>query len=151
MNDLIRFGLALGVTTTAMLGSCSCDPPPDEPPPVAPVGSVRVDVVGGGATLVLVGLEQPLRAFEVDVVVGGGTATAFTAIADHDVVEAALRPEDGGPRGRFTVVVADTRRLPITNGPLGVLSIDNGATVALSGAIAVDQAGNKRSVTVVTP
>ncbi|MDP2345359.1 MAG: hypothetical protein Q8O67_30725 [Deltaproteobacteria bacterium] len=133
----------------ALGSSCSCDPPIEDPPAVQPVGSVRVDVDGAGATLVLVGLEQPLRAFEVDVSVQGGRASALVAIADHDVVEAGLRPEDGGPKDRFTVVVGDTRRVPIVNGALAVLSLDGGATVVLSGAAGIDQSGKKRSLTVV--
>ena len=133
------------------LSSCACDPPAVEPPGLGAVGSVRVDVNGATATLVLAGLEQPLRAFEVDVTVNNGTATLLTAIADHDVVEGGLRPEDGGPRDRFTVVVSDTRRLPLKNGALVVLSLQEGATLVLRAAFGIDQQGNKRSLTVVTP
>jgi hypothetical protein len=114
------------------------------------VGSVRVDVAAGSATLTLVGLEQPLRAFEVDVNVSGGRASALVPIADHDVVEAGLRPEDGGPKDRFTVVVGDTRRIPLVNGALAVISLEEGATVVLDSAVGIDQTGAKRTLTVVT-
>ena len=141
----MRASLLLALTLLS-LSSCSCDPPPDVPPGVEAVGSVRVDVVGNAATIVLVGLEQPLRAFEVDVRISNGRATAITPIADHDVVEAGLL---GGPQERFTVVVADTRRLPLRNGALAVLGIDEGAAVTLSAAAGVDQQGNKRALRVV--
>lgn len=132
------------------LSSCvSCDPPPDPPPVETPVGSVRLDTATGSATLVLVGLEQPLTAFQVDVVVDGGSASAFLAIADHDIVEAGLAAEDGGPKSRFTAVVSDTRRLPLNSGNLARLTLDEGATVTLSNALGIDQQGKKRALKVV--
>ncbi len=144
----MRALLWAGALTT--LAACACDVPVIDPPPVQPVGSVRVDVSGSSATLVLVGLEQPLRAFEVDIDVDEGNASAVTPIADHDVVEAGLGGDQGG-KAHFTVVVGDTRRLPLQDGPLVVLSIDEGATPVLSGAAGVDQQGVKRALTVVAP
>jgi hypothetical protein len=137
-----------------LVQSCSCDPLPPEPPPGADaVGTIRVDVTGGTATVTLAELEAPLRALEVDVQVSGGRATAARATGAHDLVEAGLvagpaHPE-GGPRDRFTLVLADTRRLPIADGPCAQLTVDDGATVALRAAAAVDANGRKRPLTVV--
>ena len=130
-------------------------PPPPEPPPSGgdAVGSIRVDVAGAEATVVLAELEAPLRALEVDVRVSGGVASAARAIGPYDLVEAGLQagPTNpaGGPRDRFTLVVADTRRLPINDGPCARLTVDAGADVTLLAARAVDANGRKRPVTVV--
>ncbi len=134
------------------LGSCSCDPPPVPPPAVTAAGSVRVDAGAdtGAVSVVLVGLDQPLRAFQVDVDVAGGNALAALGVGP-DIVEAGLAPEDGGPKNRFTLVVSDTRRLPLNNGVVGRLAIDNGATVTLTKAFGIDQQGQKRPLTVVAP
>jgi hypothetical protein len=143
--------LVLGVVA---LSACPRDPPP--PPPVTDaVGSIRVDVAGALATVSLAGLQAPLRALEVDVQVSGGRATAARAAGAHDLVEAGLVASaanpGGGPRDRFTLVVADTRRLPLNDGACAQLTLDDGATVALRSAVAVDVNGRKRPLTVVSP
>lgn len=151
MRSTLSLLALLGVS---MLGapSCSCDPPQEDPPVADAVGGVRVDVAAGAATLVLTDLDEPLRALQVDVAVDGGTATAFLGLADHDLVEAGLGADDGGPADRFTAVVGDTRRLPINDGPVGRIALsDDGATVTLSKAFGIDQQGQKRPLTVVAP
>jgi hypothetical protein len=89
---------------------------------------------------------------QVDVVISGGRASAATGTGPWDVVEAGLAPSaanpDGGPRDRFTLVVADTRRLPVNDGGLARLVIDDGANVTLSNAFAVDATGVRRPLTV---
>jgi hypothetical protein len=142
--------LVLGLATQA---GCACDPPPETPPVADAVGAVRVDVAGATATVVLAGLEAPLRALEVDVAVTGGEASAARAVGRHDLLEAGLVASAahpaGGPRARFTLVVGDTRRLPLNDGPCARLTIDDGASVSLLAAAAVDANGRKRPLTVV--
>jgi hypothetical protein len=138
------------------LSSCQCDPPPDDPPADGAIGSVRADAADGAVTLVLVGLDAPLSAFQVDVVVDGGTATQFLSLADHDIAEAGLVASaanpDGGPKARFTAVVADTRRLPLNSGPLARIALDDDdARVTLTNAFGVDQRGKKRALSVAAP
>lgn len=139
--------VAAACAAALTLSSCTgCEPPVVDDPPAGPVGSVRLEQENGSATLVLVGLEQPLRAFQVDVDVKDGVATAFLPLADHDLVEAGLAD---APAARFTAVVADTRKLPLNSGPLARLTVDEGATVTLTAAFGVDQTGKKRALTVV--
>jgi len=123
--------------------SCETIDPPDQP---AAAGALTVVVAGGTATLNLSGVAGSLRSLQVDVVVAAGQASAIDGLG-HDLVEAGLGAENGGPKSSFTVVVADTRRLPVNNGGVARLTIDDGATVTLSNAIAVDAAGNKRVLT----
>lgn len=140
---------ALFLVTSLLLsvaGCTGCEPPVVDEPPPGPIGSLRLEAENGSATLVLVGLEQPLRALQVDVDVAGGVATAFLPLADHDIVEAGL---GDGPAARFTAVVGDTRKLPLNSGPLARLTVDEGATVTLTAAFGVDQSGKKRALTVV--
>lgn len=126
------------------LASCTCTPEVTPPDPKA-VGSVRVDVASGSATLVLVDLQEALTAFQVDVDVTGGTAEGIFGLANHDIVEAGLDV----PKSRFTAVVSDTRRLPLNNGALARIAVGEGASLTLKNAFGVDQSGKKRSLTVV--
>jgi hypothetical protein len=141
--------LALTTALLACLHGCSCDPPPD-PPPSARPGSVSVVVDGGTATVSVAGLPRALRAFQVDVDVSGGQASAVTASGGHDLVEAGLAPEDGGAKNLFTLVVADTRRLPINNGAVARLTVDSGAEVTLRNPSAIDEQGNRQEMIVGT-
>jgi hypothetical protein len=133
--------------------ACSCDPPPPDPPPDDSVGTIRVVVDGATAELSLAGLVAPLRALQVDVAVDGGRASDASAVGPWNVVEAGLQASadnpGGGPKDRLTLVLADTRRLPVTDGPVARLVIDAGATVSLAQAFAVDAEGKKRPLTVV--
>lgn len=142
--------LALSATTGCSL---TCAAPPPTPPADDAVGSIDVGVTGTTATLSVAELAAPLRALQVDVVVSGGKASSATGAGPWDIVEAGLVAStanpDGGPKDRFTLVVADTRRLPINDGALARLVIDAGARVTLSNAVAVDAAGNKRPLKVV--
>ncbi|MBM4283393.1 MAG: hypothetical protein FJ137_22500 [Deltaproteobacteria bacterium] len=134
--------------------ACSCDPPPPDRPARDAVGDLRVVVDGATAELSLSGLLAPLRALQVDIAVEGGRASAVTAVGPWNVVEAGLQASaenpGGGPKDRFTLVLADTRRLPVADGAVARLVIDANATVSLTQAFAVDAEGKKRPLTVVT-
>lgn len=110
-------------------------------------------VNGTTATLTLASLSAPLRAVQVDVSVSGGQARAASGVGPWDVVEAGLSATTanpgGGPKDRFTLVVADTRRLPVNDGAFAQIVVDEGATVTLSHAVAVDANGTRRPITVV--
>jgi hypothetical protein len=145
--------LALMLVATAF-GACECvDPPPPNPDaPVARVTAVLRDE--GGFDLVLSNLERPVRSLQVDVKLDGALATEVTAIAGAgaapaDVVEADL---DAQGKDDFTVVIADTRRLNLPAG--AVARVGTGLDlqkVTLSRALAVDDSGALRDVTVVVP
>ncbi len=130
---------AIALIMTALSG-CSCDPPPDDPPAPQP-GTISVNVNGDTATISISDLPRALRALQVDVAVSGGQASAVSAPGGHDLVEAGLDAEDGGAKAQFTVVVADTRRLPINNGAVARLSVDSGAQVTLRNPVAIDENG----------
>jgi hypothetical protein len=101
---------------------------------------VQARAVTGGFELVLSDLERPLRTLSVDVTLGGGaTATraeAAGAVA-HDLVEAGLDV----PRSAFTVVVADTRRIPLDNGAVARVDVSGAGSVVLAEAKAIDDQG----------
>jgi hypothetical protein len=149
MMTLIR-ACALAVALPIAFGAAACpgcDPPPVTPPDAA-VGGIRVDVDGGEATLTLVGMSAAVRALQVDVDVAGGVARGFVALAGHDVAEAGL--DDNGA-ARFTAVLSDTRRLPIGAGAVARIVVDAGASVSLTNAFVVDDAGQKRALRLVVP
>ena len=151
---MTRDFFVLVALTAAMTGcSLTCGAPPPEPPTDDVVGTIRVVVEGSSATLSVAGLEAPLRAVQVDVAVSNGKASSATGAGPWDVVEAGLGASstnpDGGPKDHFTLVVGDTRRLPVNDGPLARLAVDDGAAVTLSNAFAVDANGKKRTITVV--
>ncbi len=135
-------------------GACECIEPPVRDPdaPVARVTAVLRD--DGGFDLVLSNLERPVRSLQVDVKLEGALATEVTALAGAgasaaDIVEADL---DGQGKDDFTVVIADTRRLNLPAG--AVARVGTGLDlqkVTLSRALAVDDSGALRDVTVVVP
>lgn len=127
--------------------ACTCGQPEPEPTPEA-IGRVAVVVDGTTATISVAGLPRSLRSFQVDVTVGGGRASAISAVGAHDLLEAGLTD---GPKDAFTAVVADSRRLPINNGAVARLTIDDGATVTLRNVVAVDDAGARQTLTVESP
>ena len=129
-------------------GGCDCGAPVDPPDVVPAVGTINVAVDGATATLSVSGLQRSLRSLQVDVDVKGGRASAIAAAAGHNLIEGGLLPADGGPRDRFTAVVADTRRLPINNGAVARITVDAGATVGLKAAVAIDDTGARRILTV---
>ena len=132
--------LALPLT----VGACSCEGVPDDPPvEVDPVGTLRVVHNGTTATLVVTGLRAPLRMFQADVAVSGGNASAIAPVLDHDLLEGGFAD---GPRAAFTAVVADSRRLPINNGNIATITVDDGARLSLSKAIAVDANGVRQTL-----
>ena len=138
--------LMLCAALLSLLSGCPSCEAVDDPPAQTPAGALSVVVSGETATLIVSGVAGSLRAVQVDVVVAGGQASAVDGLG-HDLVEAGLAAENGGPKSSFTVVVADTRRLPVNNGGVARLTIDDGATVTLSNAFAIDAAGAKRALT----
>lgn len=143
MNRLVLCAASL---TLALVSGCtSCDPV-DPPVQTPAVGALTVVSADGAATLNLSGVAGSLRSLQVDVAVSGGQASAVDGLG-HDLVEAGLAAENGGPKSSFTVVVADTRLLPVNNGNVARLTVDTGATVSLSNAIAIDAAGVQRALT----
>jgi hypothetical protein len=129
------------------LSACTCGPT-DPPPPGAPVGQVTAVPVEGGFELRLSALERTVRSLQIDVKLEGASATAVEASGDTDLVEAGL----GVPKDDFTVVVGDTRKLNLPAGAVAKVTTDRQASsISLSGALAVDDAGKRRTVTVVVP
>jgi hypothetical protein len=138
---------ALALVVVIALAGCECVPPvltPDAP--VARVTAVLRD--DGGFDVVLSKLERPVRSLQVDVKLDGALASSVEAVGGSDLVEAGLdRPKDD-----FTIVVADTRRLNLPDG--AVVRVGTGLdlrAVTLSRALAVDDSGARRDVTVVVP
>jgi hypothetical protein len=133
----------------ALLGpACTCGGPPDVEPEL-PFAVVTAAVRGDTATISLTRAQRPLRSLQVDVSVAGGRASAIAAVASHDIVEGGLAD---GPKNELTAVIADTRRLPLVDGPVLRLTVDDGARVALRNAVAVDDQGARHDIAVgVTP
>lgn len=133
------------VVAALLLQSCtSCeqtDPEPDAPA----IGRIDASVDGTTATLTVSGVAGSLRSVQVDVAVAGGTAQSIAGVG-HDLVEAGLGAEQGGPKSSLTVVVADTRRLPVNNGAVARLTVDAGASLTLSNAVVVDSSGARHTL-----
>lgn len=127
--------------------SCECPGPP--PQAGDPVGGVATRAVEGGFEIVLEDLKQPVRAVQVDVDLGAVRATSIRAAGAvaHDVVEAGL----DAPKSSFTAVVSDTRRLPLGDGAIAFVETDGAASPRLSSAVAVDDDGDRRTLSVVVP
>ena len=123
---------------------CSCSDG-DAEPQAGTAGRIAVTSEGTTAVVTVAGLARGLRAVQVDVEVSGGDASTLVPDRAWDVVEAGLAD---GPRSSFTVVIADTRRLPIDNGPLARLTITDGAQVVLRNAVAVDDGGVRQALSV---
>ncbi len=123
---------------------CSCSDVDAEPQEGA-AGRLAVTSEGATATVTVAGLSRGVRAVQIDVEVSGGQASALAPARAWDLVEAGLAD---GPRSSFTVVIADTRRLPIDNGALAQLTITDGARVALRNAVAVDDSGARQTLSV---
>lgn len=140
----------LGLFLFAWVGaqSCRCGEPEPLPDPTA-AGQVSLRPITGGVEVVLSGLQTPLRTFQVDAVVSGGAASAIapSGAVSHDIVKANV----GAADGRFTVVVGDTRRVPLTDGAIARVDLDPGATVVLNNAQAVDDSGQRVNLQVVEP
>jgi hypothetical protein len=139
--SVVRLLLAL-----ALVGAfgCTCTTPTGDAG-VTDGGRVIARAVEGGVEIVLEDLETPLRTLQVDVVLSGGDATDVVPAGPvaFNLLEAAL---DDGPRGDLTLVVADTRRLPLPNGPVARLVTGPGVTATLSNALAVDDDGGRRTL-----
>ena len=119
-----------------------CHPSPEDGEPLGTIVAIAGD---GELTILLSGLARPLRAVQIDVALAAGTATAAESASDipHDVVEAALEE----PRGSFTLVVADTRRLPLTNGPVARITTAGAGAPTLARARVVDDDGKPGTLT----
>ena len=139
--------LTLVLCMTLALGRCTCEPEnPDGPLPA--VGELRAVVVNGGVELRLTSADARVRTLSVDVQLRGAQATSLVALGPTDVAEGALE----APKDRVTVVLADTRRIPLPEGAIARLTTDAAPTsVALSDARAVDENGKERTLTLVVP
>ena len=144
-RGLVRLAAALVLVA---VGACECvaGPPPT---PSDAVGAITTRAVAGGFEIVLDDLKQPVRAVQVDVALEGARATAIAAAGDvaHDVLEAGLDQ----PSSSFTAVVSDTRRLPLVEGAIAKIETDAAGTPRLSSAVAVDDDGRRRPLTLVVP
>lgn len=139
---------ALLVAFTAVAGAgCPGDTEPKAPEEEV-VGRIRADVVEGGVVLVVDGLARPIRSLQVDVKLDGANGLLARALNGNDVLEAGLE----APRDDFTVVVSDTRRVPLVPGAVVQVDTDRGPTgVTLSRALAVDTEGARVALTVGAP
>lgn len=142
----MRLPLSLFLVVIAFAG-CPCGAPPP-PPPDSSVGRVAAVAVDGGFEIRLSDLERPVRSLQVDVKLEGAQATAAEAAGGSDIVEAGL----AAPKDDFTVVVGDTRRLNLPGGAVVKVTTDAApSSITLSRALAVDDEGARRTVTVVVP
>jgi hypothetical protein len=119
---------------------------------VGGAGAVAIRQPLGDGTLEvrLVDLARPLRAMSMEVTLGGALATSVEAAGEvrHDVIEAAL----DGPRSGFTLVVSDSRRLPLTDGAIARIATDGPAsTITLESIEAIDVDGNRVTLEVEAP
>lgn len=133
------------VIAALLLPSCASCEQTDPTPDVQAIGRIDASVDGSTATLTVSGVAGSLRSLQVDVAVTGGTAQAVDGVG-HDLVEAGLGAQQGGPKSNFTVVVADTRRLPVNNGAVARLTVDAGASLTLSNAVVVDSSGARHTL-----
>jgi hypothetical protein len=130
------------------LGACTCAPP-EEKKPLPAVGTLRANIVDDGVELSLETGDSRVRTLQVKVALTSATASDVVSIGDIDLVEDGIDE----PKDTFTVVVADTRRVLIHEGAFARVVLADGAptAVSLSGAIAVDDQGRKRTLKVVVP
>lgn len=142
----MRISLSLSLVAAAF-AACTCEGPPP-PPPDENVGRITAVAVEGGFELRLSDLERPVRSLQVDVTLEGARATAAETVGGSDVLEAGL----DAPKDDFTVVVGDTRRLNLPASAVARVTTDAApSAITLSRALAVDDAGARRTVTVVVP
>lgn len=135
--------LLLPLTLVAAFG-CTCTPPTGDAGVIDGGRVLARAAEGGGVEIVLADLATPLRTLQVDVVLTGGQATEVVAAGPvaFNVLQAGL----DSPRADLTLVVADTRRLPLNNGPVARLVTSGEVQVTLSNAIAVDDDGERRTL-----
>lgn len=133
--------LLLALLPVLGAGACGpCTPGPTDAGTDA-AGTVQARVLDDGSVEVrLDNLRASLRTLQVDVSLTGTAATAVEPAGpvSHDLLEAGL----SSPRASFTLVVADTRRVPLTDG--AVARLVTGAApgqVTLAAAQAVDADG----------
>ena len=142
-----KAALVMAALVSASGSGCQCGtaPPPNKPASVGQLSAVNVD---GGFELRLTNLERPVRELQVDVKLAGASAHSAAASGGSDVLEAGL----DAPKSDFTVVVGDTRRLNLPDGAVVKVTTDHApSSIALSRALAVDDTGKKRDITVVVP
>jgi hypothetical protein len=135
---MTRVGLIAALLLGALFGACNCDPPPPDAGP-SEAGRVVAVVDGDAVEVRLESLGAPLRTLQVDVSIAGANATSAEPAGDvaHDLIDAAL----DGPRSELTLVVADVRRVLLTEGAVARLQLDGPGTVELDHALAVDDDG----------
>lgn len=142
-----RWLLSLALLATLLAAGCPDGCIQTPAPPVEGAGTLTARPVTGGFELVLNDLDRPLRTLSVAVVLGAGaTATRVEAAGPvaHDLIEAGL----DAPRSAFTVVVADTRRIPLDDGAIARVDVDGAGSVTLTAASAVDDQGASIELTV---
>jgi hypothetical protein len=74
---------------------------------------------------------------DVQLVGARGVAIDSMGLIRHDVIKAGLEI----PSGDFTVVISDSRRIPLSNGPLARIVVEGRGTVAIRGIRAVTTSG----------
>ena len=137
----------------ALLPACGvCETPSDDAgtPDGAGAIAIRQPLADGTLEVRLTNLAVPLRALQMRVTLGGALATGLEPAGDvrHDIVEGAL----DGPRSGFTLVVSDSRRLPLTNGAVARIATDGPAsTITLEDIEAIDVDGQRVELEVEVP
>lgn len=130
--------LALQLTLVA----CAPANPQDD---VSGHGKIIAVVDGSDVLFRLEDTRRPLRTLQVAVALEGTRGESIVAAEGrpYDVIEAGLNVE---PSDSFQVVVADTRRLPLTDGELAALRLQSAGTVRLGEAFAVTDEGERVSL-----
>lgn len=124
--------------------ACECQPGPGDAGPDGSGGVLVARAVGGGFELSLEDLDAPLRTLQVGVTLTGTRATALSAagVVAHDVLEAGLDQ----PKESFTAVVADTRRLLLTEGAIARIDTEGAGQIQLRSALAIDDEGQRAAL-----
>lgn len=144
---MMRLPLLLLVLALPACGG-SCTEGPSDAGPVEAQGVLRVIIPVGGSVeegslqVRLAELAAPLRAVQVDMQLSGAQAVEAGPAGQvaHDVIEANLSQ----PRSTLTLVVSDSRRIPLTDGPIAALETDRAVSeVVLSRALGIDADGQR--------
>lgn len=145
MTHFVR-SLSLGSLLLLSFSACRCGGPGGEDGGPSGAGVVVARAVEGGFELSLEGLDAPLRALQVEVSLRGTRATRLAPAGEveHDVLEAGLDE----PKAELIAVIADTRRLLLTEGAVARIETEGGGEISLGEALAVDDEGRRRALAV---